>query len=178
MDEPIRTLTVDVGVAYHYFDVEDDDPDNVDEPPSSSWFPTEYLTARHGIVYIVTPGHTHTPAVTMQVWGDEPPAEDTGEWELWADATFACPSGRIAVRQAMGEKTATRLELGAPGMMYTVRAYSRGRNRVQEIEEDPDTDFDSIDIDPLWHAEEYLLQFWPTRPLPAPVPKAYRIPSQ
>jgi hypothetical protein len=177
MDEPIRTVNGDVTVAYHYFNIEDDDPANVDDPPSSSWFPTEYLTARLGIVYIVTPGHTHTPALTMQEWDREPPVEGNGRWELWADATFACPSGRIAVRHAMGEKTAISLELGAPGMMYVIRAYSRGRDRVREIEEDPDSDFDSVDIDPLWHAEEYLLQFWPTCPIPATAPKPFRIPN-
>ena len=165
MRRPIASATGDITVAHHYFDVEDGDPANVAEPPSSSWFPTDYLTARPGIVSIVTPGHTHSPALTLQAWREEPPDEEDGRWERRADAVFGCPSGRIVVVHAMGEKTDLTLDLGSPGTVYTIRAYSRGRDRVREIEEDPDTDFDSIDVDPFWHAEEYLLQFWPKEPI-------------
>lgn len=176
MDQPARTVTGDASIAYHTFNVEDDDPAQVDDPPSSSWFPTDYLTVRRGIVYILSPGHTHTAALTMQAWDQEPPPDNHAAWELTAEAEFACPSGRIALRHAMAEKSTITLELGSSATMYRIRAHSRGRTRVQEIEEDPDTDFDSIDVDPLWHAEEYLLQFWPTRLMPADTPAPFRLP--
>jgi len=173
-DEPVSAVTVDVGVAHHVFDIEDVDPETVDEPPPSPWLPRDYLTVRQGIVYLVTPGHTHTPVLTMQAWAHEPPPEADRAWELSQDVEFASPSGRIVVIAGMGERTDITLGLGPRETMYNLRAHSRGRERVREVEEDPDTDFDSIDVYPFWHLEEYLLQFWPARPIVGDLPAPFR----
>ena len=69
MNPPLHTFTGDVSISYHVFNIEDDNFDNVDEPPDAGWYAEDYVTVRQGIVYIVSDSHTHSPLLTMQDLG-------------------------------------------------------------------------------------------------------------
>lgn len=171
MDQPLRTVTDDILVSYHAFDVEDADHANVDDRPYDDWFPEENLTVGQGIVYLVSPGHTHRALVTLQAWAAEPPHEPEGAWEISADLEFVSGSGSVVAYDGMEEYCSDPLDLGAGPMIYHLRVNSRGHQRMAALEggglapEGPGQ---------FRHVEEYLFQFWPGRPVPDNFPLPFR----
>lgn len=171
MEQPFHTFTDEVLVAYHAFDIEDASRDNVDEPPSDGWFAEDNLTVRQGIVYLVSPGHTHRAIVTVQAWGEEPPEQPDGAWETTADVEIACRSGAIIVMDGMQEHPTEPVDLGSGPMIYHLRVNSRGHERMRAIEGGgvvPEQ------RDQFRHVEHYLFQLWPARPIPDDAPAPFR----
>lgn len=163
MAQPVRTVTDEVVVSYHRFDLEDADRDNVEEPPSHDWLPKDNLTVRQGIVYMVSPGHTFSALVTMQSWSEEPPMQPEGLWETTADLDLVCRSGIVtAVNGTRDHRTAPLLLSDGP-MVYHVRVNSRGHERMRELEGGGGIPEEGEEDRP---GEEYLFQFWPARPIP------------
>lgn len=46
-------------------------------------------------------GHTHAPALSVQVWDDRPPA-DGGVWEAEGEAGMDVPSGPVGLKVVAG----------------------------------------------------------------------------
>ncbi|WP_230421558.1 hypothetical protein, partial [Catenulispora pinistramenti] len=102
--QPLRAVTDQVYVEFRRFDLEDADPANIEEPPSSHRIPRENLTVRQGIVYMWSPGHTHKAIVTMQAWAEEPARQPDKLWEFTADSEVVLRSGTIRVNSRGHER--------------------------------------------------------------------------
>lgn len=172
MNQPRASVTDDVQVSYRIFTVEDAETGLVDDPPSGDWYPTQRLTARGGIVYIRSTGHTHLPLVSMQSWDHEPLPENPGAWDACGEIEFVCRTGAVVLSNRMHDSRSQPLDLGSGPMAYHLRAHSRGHDRMRAVE---DGDFDEDDEDALTHIEHYLLQIWPSRPLSADALEPFRL---
>lgn len=98
----IRQYEIDAAVAYHGFCFQESDDGDVPVP-----FPDDYrfgmfLNAFPGRLDVFSGGHTHTAAVTAQVWDGLPPQEDPADWDEMAEADYESRSGDVAV-WSMGE---------------------------------------------------------------------------
>jgi hypothetical protein len=56
-----------------------------------------FLNTFPGRLDIFSGGHTHTAAVTVEVWDGEPPVQDSSRWDEQAEADFESTSGEVAV---------------------------------------------------------------------------------
>ncbi|MPY48202.1 hypothetical protein [Streptomyces acidicola] len=56
-----------------------------------------FLNPIPGRLDIYGAGHTHTAAVTVEVWDGEPPGQDPSRWDEQAEAGFESTSGEVAV---------------------------------------------------------------------------------
>ena len=161
MDQPLRVVTDEIVVSFHKFTLEDANPDNIEVPPSAEWLPTDTMTVRQGIVYMRSPGHTHSAIVTMQTWAEEPPRDS--RWELVADLDVVLRSGTVVVVDGMKEYRTTSLDLGQGPMVYHLCVNSRGHERMRELEGGGGVPEEGEIYRP---GEEYVFQFWPARPIP------------
>lgn len=163
MDQPLRVVTDKTFVVFHKFYLEDADPANIEEPPSAHWLPEDNMTVRQGIVYMRSPGHTHSAIVTMQAWTNEPPREAENRWELIADLEVVLRSGTVVAVDGAKENRTTPLDLGAGPLVYHLRVNSRGHERMRQLEGGGGIPEEGEIYRP---GEEYVFQFWPARPIP------------
>ncbi|MEV6757103.1 hypothetical protein [Streptomyces sp. NPDC051214] len=113
-----------------------------------------FVNAFPGRVDFCSAGHTHTAAVTVQVWDADPPVEDGVAWEVRGEVGFESVSGDVAVWTPSLGRTDDLIELGGKGRWW-VRAHCTGRAEVAELRESPE---------PVVGVERYLVQFFPARP--------------
>ncbi|MDP9607852.1 MULTISPECIES: hypothetical protein [Streptomyces] len=111
-----------------------------------------FVTAHPGRVDIESAGHTHTAAMTAQVWDGEPPADTGRVWDLRADTVIHSGTGVLQVWAVAYGPIPDEIELGDPGADWHVRVYCTGREDVARIVEDEGI---------AEGAEQYLIQFWP-----------------
>lgn len=163
MDQPLRAVTDEIFVEFHKFNIEDADPKNIEDPPSADWLPRDNMTVRQGIVYMRSPGHTHTAIVTMQAWAGEPPREADSRWELTADLDVVLRSGTVVAVSGMQDYRTAPLDLDNGPMVYHLRVNSRGHERMRQLEGGGGVPEEGETERP---GEEYLFQFWPFRPIP------------
>lgn len=163
MDQPLRTVTDKTYIAFHHFYLEDANPTNVEDPPTTNWPPRDNMTVRQGAVSMRSPGHTHTAIVTMQAWTGEPPQEAENRWELIANLEVVLRSGTVIAVSGMQDYRTPPLDLGAGPMVYHLRINSRGHERMRELEGGGGIPEEGEIYRP---GEEYLFQFWPARSIP------------
>ncbi|MBS2554714.1 hypothetical protein KGQ19_48465, partial [Catenulispora sp. NL8] len=154
-------MTDQVYVEFRRFDLEDADPANIEEPPSSHRIPRENLTVRQGIVYMWSPGHTHKAIVTMQAWAEEPARQPDKLWEFTADSEVVLRSGTIIAVDGMRDHRTAPLDLGGGPMVYHFRVNSRGHERMRGLE---GGGLEPEEGEQYRPREEYLFQLWPGRP--------------
>ncbi|MGW2083041.1 hypothetical protein ACWCOW_40245 [Streptomyces sp. NPDC001939] len=137
---------IDADVGFYVLWLEDaDDTSERDEPEDDSSF----VAACGQRVYLQSGGHTHTPALSVEVWDGQPPA-DGGVWEAQGEAGMDVPSGQVSV-WTYGGPCEDAIEVGEAGRRWHVRVYVSGRDRARELAQQ------EVPV----HAERYLLQFWP-----------------
>lgn len=110
-----------------------------------------FVNAFPGRVDLCSAGHTHTAAVTVQVWDGAPPAEDDAAWDVQGEAGFESVSGDVAVWTPSLGRTDDLIELGRKGL-WRVRAHCTGRAEIAELRESEE---------PVVGVERYLVQFFP-----------------
>ncbi|MFF1378709.1 hypothetical protein [Streptomyces sp. NPDC058308] len=110
-----------------------------------------FVNAFPGRVDVCSAGNTHTAAVTVQVWGETPPAEDGSAWDAQGEAGFESLSGDVAVWTPALGRTDDLVELGRKGP-WRVRVHSAGRAAVAALRESEL---------PVVGVERYLVQFFP-----------------
>ncbi|WPO70232.1 hypothetical protein [Streptomyces sp. KN37] len=110
-----------------------------------------FVNAFPGRVDVCSAGNTHTAAVTVQVWGETPPAEDGSAWEAQGEAGFESLSGDVAVWTPALGRTDDLIELGGKGS-WRIRVSCTGRTKVAALRESED---------PVVGVERYLVQFFP-----------------
>ncbi|MFJ2774363.1 hypothetical protein [Streptomyces sp. NPDC087300] len=102
-------------------------------------------------VDVCSAGNTHTAAVTVQLWGETPPAQDAGVWDAQGEAGFESLSGDVAVWTPSLGRTDDLVELGGKGP-WRVRVHCAGRAEVAALRESKE---------PIAGVERYLVQFFP-----------------
>ncbi|MFE2968460.1 amidohydrolase family protein [Streptomyces sp. NPDC059340] len=120
----IRQQKLAVEVDFYGFALQDLDDTQVPlEYPEGREAGGAFLTAHEGRLDIESAGHTHTAAMTAEVWDGEPPtADDRGDWEEQAEAQLHSPSGELAL---------WGVAAGNHNRYVTVHAYHpRGVNRA------------------------------------------------
>ncbi|GGZ81379.1 hypothetical protein GCM10010389_18860 [Streptomyces echinoruber] len=111
-----------------------------------------FLGTHPGRLDITSAGHTHTAAVTVEVWDGSPPAQDPAGWEEQAEADFESLSGRVAVWSMSLGRTDDLITLADSGGSWHVRVSSSGRAAVKALEESEES---------IRGVERYFVQFWP-----------------
>lgn len=110
-----------------------------------------FVNAFPGRVDVCSAGHTHTAAVTVQVWDGSPPAEDDSAWDAQGEVGFESVSGDVAVWTPSLGRTDDLIALGAKGS-WRVRVCCAGRAEVAEMRESEES---------IVGVERYLVQFFP-----------------
>lgn len=111
-----------------------------------------FVNAFPGRVDVSSAGHTHTAAVTVQVWGEgTPPVEDDAAWDVRGEVGFESDSGEVAVWTPSLGRTDALIELGRKGP-WRVRAHCTGRAEIAALRES---------CEPVVGVERYLVQFFP-----------------
>ncbi len=110
-----------------------------------------FVTAREGRVDIRSAGHTHTAAMTVEVWDGCPPPEETA-WEAQGEAEIFSASGVLRTK-SMGGLGLDRLLLGEPGRRWRARVCCSGRDEVAVR---------AALEGPVRGVEQYTVRLWPT----------------
>ncbi|MGW7071713.1 hypothetical protein ACWGII_22850 [Streptomyces sp. NPDC054855] len=110
-----------------------------------------FVNAFPGRVDLCSAGHTHTAAVTVQVWDGAPPAQEDAVWEVRGEVGFESVSGDVAVWTPSLGRTADLIGLGGKGP-WRVRAHGTCRAELAGLGESPV---------PVVGVERYLVQFFP-----------------
>lgn len=144
---------LDVEVDSYGFALQDLDDTQVPlEYPEGREAGRAFLTAHEGRLDIESAGHTHTAAMTAEVWDGEPAAsDDRGDWEEKAEAQLHSPSGELALWSVAAGPRDTHVHLSDTDGMWQVRVYCEGRREVARLAQE----------DVPEGVERYLVQFWP-----------------
>ncbi|MGW7080461.1 hypothetical protein [Streptomyces sp. NPDC054866] len=110
-----------------------------------------FVNAFPGRVDVCSAGHTHTAAVSVQVWGGDAPVEDGAVWDVRGEVGFDSVSGDVAVWTPSLGRTDDLIKLGRKGP-WRVRAHCTGRAELAGLRESPE---------PVVGIERYLVQFFP-----------------
>ncbi|GAA2644174.1 hypothetical protein GCM10010307_48290 [Streptomyces vastus] len=151
--ELIQQQELDVEVDFYGFALQDLDDTQVPlEYPEGREAGGAFLTVHEGRLDIESAGHTHTAALTAEVWDAEPPAADgRGAWEERAEARLHCPSGELALWGVATGPMDASVHLSDTDGMWQVRVYCEGRREVQRLAQEGVPE----------GIERYLVQFWP-----------------
>ncbi|MGW2393917.1 hypothetical protein ACWCYK_31165 [Streptomyces lydicamycinicus] len=150
MAQLVRRQELRVRVAYHSFALQESDDASLAVPyPDESEF-GKFLNVFPGRLDFYSAGHTHTAAVTVEVWDGLPGAWTEAEWEQQEEVVLETAGGELAVWSMQRADDVVRLE-GAGGR-WRVRAGAAGRAEVERMTEDVGT------VDGV---ERWLVQFWP-----------------
>jgi hypothetical protein len=110
-----------------------------------------FLSAREGRLDFTSAGHTHTATLTVEVW-DAEPAVPAGLWDVTAEASVYCSSGKLRARSMAGGPMPGSIDLSdGPGGAWSVRVVSAGRRQVAELAARGVPE----------GVEQYTAQFWP-----------------
>ncbi|MFE0178487.1 hypothetical protein ACFWZ2_39885 [Streptomyces sp. NPDC059002] len=94
MPELVSHGEVPVEVDFYGFALQDYDGMQVPSRFPEGWERGPFVAAHHGRLDFTSGGHTHTAALTVEVWDAEPLAP-SGGWEESAFAEIACRSGQL-----------------------------------------------------------------------------------
>ncbi|MEU7180992.1 MULTISPECIES: hypothetical protein [Streptomyces] len=152
MAQLVRQQELQVRVAYHSFALQESDDASLAVPyPDEGEF-GKYLNVFPGRLDFYSAGHTHTAAVTVEVWDGPPGICDAEEWEEQEEAVLETTGSELAVWGM--QRTDDIVFLGNTGGRWRVRVGSAGRSEVQRMTED---------VGVVHGVERWLVQFWPDR---------------
>ncbi|QGV82005.1 hypothetical protein [Streptomyces ficellus] len=152
MTKLIRRQCLDADVGYHSFSFQESDDAALPVPYPDAYDFGTFLSAHPGRIDFFSAGHTHTAAVTVEVW-DGPAPELTGtHWDEQGEVEFESVSGQVAVWSMSLGRTDELIVL-SPGL-WRVRASCTGRAEAERL---------SLETGTAKGAEKYLVQFWPKR---------------
>ncbi|MFF3663688.1 hypothetical protein [Streptomyces olivochromogenes] len=153
MAELIQHQKLYVEVDFYGFALQDLDDAQVPlEYPEGREVGGAFLTAHEGRLDIESAGHTHTAAMTAEVWDGEPAAaDDRGDWEEKAEAQLHSPSGELGLWSVAAGPMDTYIHLSDTDAMWQVRVYCDGRSEVARLAREAVPE----------GVERYLVQFWP-----------------
>ncbi|MEV5802331.1 hypothetical protein [Streptomyces collinus] len=97
MAELVHKQHIDADVGYNAFGLQESDDADLPVPFPDDFDYAAFLSTHPGRLDIISGGHTHTAAVTVEVWDDPPPAQDRSGWDEQAEADFESASGEVAV---------------------------------------------------------------------------------
>ncbi|WP_326680938.1 hypothetical protein [Streptomyces sp. NBC_01237] len=144
---------LDVEVDFYGWCLQDVDDTVVPVPFPEGFDGESFLAAHEGRLDFSSAGHTHTAALTAEVWDDEP-AEAGAEngWDEVAEGVIVCRSGELAVWAVAGGPMPVYVRLSGQAGRWRVRAHCRGREEVRRLAREGVPE----------GVERYLIQFWPT----------------
>ncbi len=146
----VRRQELQVRVEYHSFALQESDDASLSVPyPDGSEF-GKYLNVFPGRLDFYSAGHTHTAAVTVEVWDGLPAAWSEAAWEEQEEAVLETAGGELAVWGM--ERADDIVLLGDAGGLWRVRVGSAGRAAVERMTED---------VGVVHGVERWLVQFWP-----------------
>ncbi|MFF9607863.1 hypothetical protein ACF1GY_37370 [Streptomyces sp. NPDC014684] len=152
MAQLVRQQQVGVFVGYHAFGLQESDDAVLDLLFPDDFDFGAFLSTHPGRLDITSAGHTHTAAVTVEVWDGSPPAQDPAGWEEQAEADFESVSGQVAVWSMSLGRMDDLITLAETGGSWRVRVSSSGRAAVKTLAESEES---------VEGVEHYLVQFWP-----------------
>lgn len=120
-----------------------------------------WLTTGTGWMVFLSGSSDHYPAVRIEVWSQEPPAEPE-PWERAEETTVETTVEDVRLRALTMQPSEELLEIGPPGH-YHVRASCRGRSDVRRAVEDAfvRAHEEGRPVVLPEGVERYLIQFWP-----------------
>ncbi|MGR8007636.1 hypothetical protein [Streptomyces hypolithicus] len=143
---------VDIEVDFYGWCLQDVDDAVVPVPFPDGFEGEVFLAAHEGRLDFASAGHTHTAALTAEVWDNEPvEARAGGGWDEVAESVISCRSGELAVWAVAGGPMPTYVHLSDHGARWRVRAHCRGREEVRRLAREGVPE----------GLERYLVQFWP-----------------
>ncbi|MFF9778520.1 hypothetical protein ACF1HJ_33330 [Streptomyces sp. NPDC013978] len=148
----VREQELEPEVDFYGMSLQDEESAQVAYPGGRVMDEGVFVTAHPGRVDIESAGHTHTPAMTAQVWDGEPPVDTSRVWDQRADTIVRSATGTLGVWAVAYGPIEDVIELGASGREWRVRVYCSGREEVARVVEEEGI---------AEGVERYLLQFWP-----------------
>ncbi|GAP48845.1 hypothetical protein [Streptomyces azureus] len=152
MAELVRQQNLDADVGYHGFGFQESDDGDLPVPFPDDFAQGVFLNAFPGRLDICSGGHTHTAAVTVEVWDGEPPVQDSSRWDEQAEADFESTTGEVAVWSMGLGRADDVITLADSGGSWRVRVSCAGRREAAALSEQEGTGEGM---------EKYLVQFWP-----------------
>lgn len=154
MAELVRQQHLDADVGYHGFGFQESDDGDLPVPFPDDFTQGVFLNAFPGLLDICSGGHTHTAAVTVEVWDGEPPGQDPSRWDEQAEAGFESTSGEVAVWSMGLGRADDVVTLADSGGSWRVRVSCAGRGEAAALSELEGTGEG---------VEKHLVQFWPAK---------------
>ncbi|MFD5952005.1 hypothetical protein ACFWAZ_39045 [Streptomyces collinus] len=152
MAELVRQQHVAADVAYHGFGFQESDDGDLPVPFPDDFKQGVFLNDFPGRLDIFSAGHTHTAAVTVEMWDREPPERNSSRWDEQAEADFESTSGEVAVWSMSLGRAEDVILLADSGGSWRVRVSCAGRSEAAALSEQEGTGEG---------VEKYLVQFWP-----------------
>ncbi|WP_053674002.1 hypothetical protein [Streptomyces sp. NRRL B-1140] len=152
MAELVRQQHLDADVGYHGFGLQESDDGELPVPFPDDFKQGVFLNDFPGRLDIFSGGHTHTAAVTVEVWDGQPPEQDPSLWDEQAETDFESTSGEVAVWSMSLGRADEVITLADSGGSWRVRVSCAGRSEAQALSEHEGTGEG---------VEKYLVQFWP-----------------
>ncbi|MEU6521996.1 hypothetical protein ABZ892_03920 [Streptomyces sp. NPDC046924] len=154
MTELVQRLHLEADVGYHAFALQESDDGDLPVPFPDDYEQGVFMNGFPGRLDFYSGGHTHTATVIVEVWDEQPPAQDISAWDEQAEAEFESVSGEVAVWSGSSGRTEELFALGSPGP-WRVRAYCAGRAEAAALSEGEGVGEG---------LETYLVQFWAAKP--------------
>ncbi|GAA4031012.1 hypothetical protein [Streptomyces plumbiresistens] len=145
----IRRHETPVEVDFGAWALQDWDDTQVPVMFPGDFEPGPFLSTREGRLDFTSAGHTHTAALTVEIW-DAEPAVPAGRWDATAEANVYCSSGKLRAWSMAGPTPGT-IELSDGPGTWSVRVVSAGRRQVAELAAHGVPE----------GVEQYTAQFWP-----------------
>jgi hypothetical protein len=152
MAELVRQQHLDADVGHHGFGLQESDDGDLPLPFPDDFTQGVFLNDFPGRLDIYSGGHTHTAAVTVEVWDGQPPEQDPSGWDEQAEAPFESTSGEVAVWSMDLGRADDVITLADSGGSWRVRVSCAGRGEAAALSEQEGTGEG---------VEKYLVQFWP-----------------
>lgn len=154
MAEIVRQQHVDAYVGFHAFGLQESDDADLPVPFPDDFDFDVFLSTHPGRLDITSGGHTHTAAVSVEVWDGPPPQQDPAGWDEQAEAEFTSSSGEVAVWSMHTGRTDALITLADSGGSWRVRVSCAGRAAAAALSEGEGTGHG---------VERYLVQFSPAQ---------------
>ncbi len=153
MASMVRRQEIEPEVDFFGLSLQEADSDSLSEFYPAGRVGADFLTAHEGRVDIESAGHTHTAAMTVEVWDGEPTPDSRLPWEAQGEVGLFSWSGQLQVWGVACGAIEALVDLGRAETSWRVRVYCAGREEVARLtaSEVPEG------------VEQYLTQFWPTR---------------
>ncbi|WP_328394564.1 hypothetical protein OHS70_06455 [Streptomyces sp. NBC_00390] len=152
MAKLVRQVRFGADVGYHGFCLQESDDAVLPVPyPDGSVF-GRFLTLFPGRIDIFSAGHTHTAAVTAEVWDGRPPEEHLSHWDEHGEGEYVSTSGTVAVWSMSVGRTEYDIPLADEGGRWQVQVLCTGRAEAERLSAETGT-ADGV--------ERYLVRFWP-----------------